>query len=155
MEYYLRLLEIRVKPGLSLAIFLSGFMMLLTPGKVGELVKSLLLRGAVGTPLTRSAPIVFAERLSDGLAMVFLPLSGCSRYPAGWPAVVVVLLVGCAVVVVLQYRRLAEAVFKRSKPSGRCKPRASPPHAVPQRLHPPAPASAGNGRRVGHCLLGR
>ena len=29
-HYYLRLLEIRVRTGLSLAIFLSGFMMLLT-----------------------------------------------------------------------------------------------------------------------------
>ena len=117
-HYYLRLLEIRVKPGLSLAIFLSGFMMLLTPGKVGELVKSLLLRGAVGTPLTRSAPIVFAERLSDGLAMVFLAAVGLLAYPAGWPAVVVVLLVGSAVVVVLQYRRLAEAVFERLETIG-------------------------------------
>ena len=117
-HYYLHLLEIRVKPGLSLAIFLSGFMMLLTPGKVGELVKSLLLRGAVGTPLARSAPIVFAERLSDGLAMVVLAAIGLLAYPAGWPAVVIVLLVGCAVVVVLQYRRLAEAVFRRLETIG-------------------------------------
>ena len=112
-HYYLRLLEVRVRPGLSLAIFLSGFMMVLTPGKVGELLKSFLLRGAAGTPLTRSAPIVFAERLSDGLAMVFLAAIGLLSYPAGWPAVAVVLLVGSAVVIVLQYRRLAEAVFNR------------------------------------------
>ena len=117
-HYYLQLLEIRVRPGVSLAIFLSGFMMLLTPGKVGELVKSLLLRGAVGTPLTRSAPIVFAERLSDGLAMVVLAAIGLLAYPAGWPAVVVVLLVGSVVVVVLQYRRLAEAIFERLETIG-------------------------------------
>ncbi len=112
-HYYLRLLDIRVPPGPSLAIFLSGFMMVLTPGKVGELLKSFLLRGAAGTPLTRSAPIIFAERFSDGLAMVALAAIGLLAYPAGWPAVVVLLLVGSAVVIVLQYRRLAEAVFKR------------------------------------------
>ena len=112
-QYYLRLLRIEVPRGASLAIFLSGFMMVLTPGKVGELLKSFLLRGAAGTPIARSAPIMFAERLSDGLALVMLAAVGLLYSPGGWPIVVLILLGGGTLVAICQSRRFAEALLSR------------------------------------------
>ncbi len=79
-EYYLRALDIRVSMRDSLAIFLSGLAMTITPGKVGELVKSLLLKDAAGTPIARSAPVVVAERLTDFLALVLLAGVGIGTY---------------------------------------------------------------------------
>jgi uncharacterized protein (TIRG00374 family) len=75
-QYYLRTIGVTVPRGRSLGIFLAAFPMVLTPGKVGELVKSYLLKAGTGTGMARSAPIVLAERITDGLAMFVLALAG-------------------------------------------------------------------------------
>ena len=81
-QYYLRLLGVSALSRRdSLMIFLAGFTMVMTPGKVGELLKSYLIRVRAGVPMTRTSPIIFAERLSDelrdlvrnGLAGVLVP----------------------------------------------------------------------------------
>ncbi len=79
-EYYLRTLDIRIRLRDSLSIFLSGLAMTITPGKVGELLKSLLLKEVAGTPMARSAPVVVAERLTDFLAVVMLAGVGIGTY---------------------------------------------------------------------------
>src|SRR6516162_2252418 len=43
-EYYLRVLGVRIAARDSLAVFLSGFALTVTPGKLGEAVKAFLLR---------------------------------------------------------------------------------------------------------------
>ena len=56
-EYYLALLSIRDVPRLeSATIFLSAFVMSITPGKAGEVFKSALLDSARGVPVATSAP---------------------------------------------------------------------------------------------------
>lgn len=81
-EFYLRRLGVRgLSRGTSLAIFLSGFALLLTPGKVGELVKSYLLKRTADAPIAHTAPIVMAERLTDGVAMALLCTLGLTAGP--------------------------------------------------------------------------
>ncbi len=75
-QYYLRTIGVTVPRRRSLGIFLAAFPMVLTPGKVGELLKSYLLKAGTGTGMARSAPIVLAERITDGLAMFVLALAG-------------------------------------------------------------------------------
>lgn len=53
-------------------VFLSGFAMGVTPGKMGEVVKAYYLREAHGTPYATSIPAVFAERVSDMVAVALL-----------------------------------------------------------------------------------
>lgn len=107
-EYYLRRLGIRgVTFPDSLAIFLSAFAMVLTPGKVGEVLKSYQLRQAYGVPMARSAPIVLAERLTDGVAMALLSAVGLSFYRQGWIIVAVTLLLMLGLATVAQMRPLA------------------------------------------------
>src|SRR5690348_9488422 len=43
-DYYLRCLDLRVPRLVSLKIFMAGLSMAITPGKVGELLKSYLLK---------------------------------------------------------------------------------------------------------------
>lgn len=74
--YYLRVLGIRVKPGDSLLVFLAGFALTVTPGKLGEAVKAFLLRASHGLPVARTAPIVIAERVTDLVALLLLALVG-------------------------------------------------------------------------------
>jgi uncharacterized protein (TIRG00374 family) len=74
--YYLRVLKIRVRTSDSLLVFLAGFALTVTPGKLGEAVKAFLLRESHKIPVVRTAPIVIAERVTDLLALLLLALVG-------------------------------------------------------------------------------
>jgi len=73
---YLRCLDMHVPVGDSGLIFVSGFALSATPGKVGEVLKSFLLKDRYDIPVARSAPIVVAERLTDFLGLSILALLG-------------------------------------------------------------------------------
>src|SRR5688572_9598313 len=61
-EYYLARLGIRGVDKLdSLLVFLSGFVLTVTPGKVGEVFKSAVLAQTHSVPAARTAPIIVAE----------------------------------------------------------------------------------------------
>ena len=64
-HYYLRHLGFAVPVGESVVVFLAGLTMSITPGKVGEVLKSVLLHQSRGTSIAATAPIVVAERLTD------------------------------------------------------------------------------------------
>ncbi|MCM8748228.1 flippase-like domain-containing protein [Thermomicrobiaceae bacterium CFH 74404] len=97
----------------SLGIFLAGFAMTITPGKVGEFLKSYLLRRATGTPVATTAPVVLAERLTDGLAMAILALlSAFAGIQAGWAGLALVLLLLLGGISLIQQRRMMLAFLR-------------------------------------------
>lgn len=111
-QYYLRVLGVHGLPTRrSFLIFFSGLSMVVTPGKVGEWLKSLLLKEATGTPVSASAPIVVAERLTDGLAMALLASGGLILYGYGWQALFLAVAGGLLIVGVCQHRPLARAII--------------------------------------------
>jgi uncharacterized protein (TIRG00374 family) len=111
-QYYLHLLAIReVRTRDSLGIFLSGMTMAMTPGKVGEFLKSYMLKQVSGTPMATTAPIVAAERLTDGLAMVGLAAIGMIVYPLGWQALAGIVVVTLAMVLIAQNRALVHTLL--------------------------------------------
>lgn len=76
----------------NLRIYIGGFALTTTPGKAGELARSLWLQ-PWGVPKAQSVAVFFAERLLDLLAILFLCALGLAAYPAGrW------LIVGCLIV---------------------------------------------------------
>lgn len=79
-ERYLRRLEIRVPTSVSVRVFVAGMAMTVTPGKVGELLKSYLLHEAAGVPASRSAPVVLVERLTDLISLVALASIGVAAF---------------------------------------------------------------------------
>jgi uncharacterized membrane protein YbhN (UPF0104 family) len=108
-DYYLRRLGMGagVSHGDSALLFTSGMVMAVTPGKVGEVFKSYLLKRVNGTPISASAPIVLAERLTDGLGMLVLMAVGLNLYPPARPLFWVLLIAGLIGIGALQYRPLA------------------------------------------------
>lgn len=106
-ELYLRRLGVRIPLSDSLKIFLSGFSLTVTPGKVGEVLKAYLLRESHGIPMARTAPTVVAERATDLLALVALALVGVQALGGNarilWAAVA---LVG-ALVALASWKRFA------------------------------------------------
>ena len=87
-DYYLRSMDMGrgVSRWDSALLFTSGMLMAVTPAKVGEVLKSALLKRINGTPVSASAPIVLAERITDGLAMLLLMASGLTLYAPARPA---------------------------------------------------------------------
>lgn len=83
-EFYLARLDIRGIPKLeSLLVFLSGFVLTVTPGKVGEVFKSALLAERRGIPMARTAPIVIADRVTDVIGIAVLIAIGSAGFAGG------------------------------------------------------------------------
>jgi uncharacterized membrane protein YbhN (UPF0104 family) len=83
-QYYLgRLGVAHVPRGDSLLVFLSGFVLTVTPGKLGEVFKSAVLARTHQVPVERTAPIVVAERLTDVIAIVLLVIVGSLGFSGG------------------------------------------------------------------------
>jgi len=112
-DYYLRRLECGtgVNPFTSGLIFTAGMVMAVTPGKLGEVFKSYLLRRVNGTAISRSAPIVLAERLTDGLAMLLLMALGMTLYPPARIFFVTLLAATFIGIVIVQNQALATALI--------------------------------------------
>ncbi len=79
-EYYLRKLNIKITGKESRSIFFSGLAMSATPGKLGELLKSYLLKKISGEPVSKTAPVIFAERLTDLVSLIILAFVGALFY---------------------------------------------------------------------------
>jgi len=113
-QRYLAKLEIEVPTGRSFAIFVAGLTMTITPAKLGELLKSGLLKRAYDVPVRRAGPIVLAERVTDATGVVVLAVvAGASG--RNWPLLVAAVIAVLAVVLVVRspllerFARLVEA----------------------------------------------
>jgi len=86
----------------SLTIFTAGLTMTISPAKLGEVLKSGLLRRSFGVPVSRSAPIVVVERITDALGVVVLAAAGGAGAASRWPLVAVALVGSLGLVVLLR-----------------------------------------------------
>jgi uncharacterized membrane protein YbhN (UPF0104 family) len=100
-QRYLAKLAIEVPTGRSFAIFVAGLTMTVTPAKLGELLKCGLLRRSFGVPIRRSAPVVLAERVTDGTGVVVLAVVGGAG-TRSWPLLLAALIAVVGVVVVIR-----------------------------------------------------
>ncbi len=115
-QLYLSALEVELPRGRSLAVFLVGFLLSVTPGKAGELGKAWLVRELGGGPALRVVPAVLAERVTDLQGVVLLAALGALFFPGGpWFAVAVVAVVA-VLSALLAWRAAAEWLFRRLEP---------------------------------------
>ncbi len=92
-EYYLKILDVKLHKLDSLSIFMSGLIMSVTPGKMGELLKSYLVKQVNGTSISKTAPIVFAERATDFLSLTILALAGAYFYDYGKNIIIIIAVI--------------------------------------------------------------
>jgi glycosyltransferase 2 family protein len=114
-EFYLARLDIRGIPKMdSFLTFLSGFVLTVTPGKVGEVFKSFILFEAHDVAMTKTAPIVVAERATDVIGIVVLIVFGAAFGFGGglvWAGIGAGLVLGLLVVVANRKLSLAMIGF--------------------------------------------
>ncbi len=75
-QYYLRRIGVDLSHTQSFGVFLAGFTLTATPGKIGEAVKGVFINDIDGTPLAKTVPVVVSERVTDLLAMIVLAALG-------------------------------------------------------------------------------
>jgi glycosyltransferase 2 family protein len=82
-QYYVRRLNWGVPWGPSLVAFFASFAFTATPGKAGEVIKSVLLRTRYNVPLAEGAGVLVVERLGDLLAVLILAAGGLTLLADG------------------------------------------------------------------------
>jgi uncharacterized protein (TIRG00374 family) len=111
-HYYLGQIGVQGYPlWRSARLFVAGFPLAVTPGKVGEALKGVWLNKETDAPIPSGIAVVLAERISDGLAVLVLSSLGMIAYPRFWPAFAAVLLVLSAIIIISQIRPLALALL--------------------------------------------
>ncbi|MEM7536614.1 MAG: lysylphosphatidylglycerol synthase transmembrane domain-containing protein [Chloroflexota bacterium] len=108
-NWYMGLLEVDISRWDSTRIFGIGMLMVMTPGKAGEFLKSYMVRNVSGTPMSVTAPAVLAERVTDGMAMLLLASIGLFAFPnqtARIVATIVAIGFVCGIIII-QIRPLA------------------------------------------------
>jgi uncharacterized protein (TIRG00374 family) len=114
-EYYLHVLGIRVPRSESFGVFISSLSMSVTPGKMGELVKSYFLKSLRAVPISKSAPVVFAERITDFLDLLIISIIGA--YSIGYEkrVIIVVALIFIAGIGIIASRSLSMRIIRTSE----------------------------------------
>ncbi len=106
-DYYLSILKIKVHKIDSLSIFMSGLIMSITPGKMGELLKAYLVKEITKTPISKTAPIIFVERITDFISLLIIALFGAYIFNFGREIVIGVSVFFLIIVVIISIKKVA------------------------------------------------
>jgi uncharacterized protein (TIRG00374 family) len=115
-QYYLRRIDVNLSHTDSFSIFLAGFTLTTTPGKIGEAVKGFFIRDIDGTPVAKTVPVVVSERVTDLLALVLLAMIGFTIGINTGDQLLTVILLGGVVFVgalVLSQKSFYQKILKR------------------------------------------
>jgi uncharacterized protein (TIRG00374 family) len=111
-EMYLEALGVpHIPRATGVPIFLSGFAMSVTPGKVGEVIKAYNVRRETGAPIERVSGAVVAERATDAFAMLVLALIGATQYSYGRLFVVAVVIMSAAALLAVRQPRIVRKII--------------------------------------------
>ena len=105
-HYYLRLIGVNVDFKENIIIFFSGFSMTITPGKLGELLKTYMLKQKYNIPISVTAPLVFGERLTDAISMLILSCIGFTVFNYGLNVIIIFMIIIIIGIMVVQNKEL-------------------------------------------------
>ena len=83
-EIFLRSLKINLPFWESFGLYFATYLMVITPGKIGEVFKAGILRERHGVNLSLGLPVVLAERIYDFLAVLALAVAGVFFWPGSF-----------------------------------------------------------------------
>ena len=99
----------------SARLFVAGFPLAMTPGKVGEVLKGVWVKQMTGLPVAKGVSAIVAERISDGLAVLLLSTLGVIAYPQYWLAFLIILTILVGVIVISQIKIVAHYLLDFSE----------------------------------------
>lgn len=107
----MRLLDVEISRKKSFKIFLAGLTMTISPGRFGEVIKSLFIKMIDGAAIARTAPIVIAERFTDFIAFLILSAWGAATFATGGKVLLISAGITVAVIVIVGTRRIAQPLL--------------------------------------------
>ena len=92
----------------NLKIYMSGFALSITPGKVGELIKSQLLKNKFGIPREKTAPIVLVEQLYNIIGIIGVSILGLWYFEFGAHIILIAASLLVIILILISSKRLFE-----------------------------------------------
>ena len=112
-HFLLKNCEIHVPLKKSILVFLSGPVFEITPGQIGALVKSQLLKTSCNTPRTKTVPIVVIEKVYDLIGAVLASIIGIVILGMDFYLIIIAILVLATIFFFVYYRPASEIFFKQ------------------------------------------
>lgn len=106
-DFYCSLINVKLKKTDSLSIFMSGLVMSITPGKIGELLKVYLVKEVTNEPISKTAPIIFAERITDFLSLLLIAIIGSYTFDYGTGLTLGVIVFFIVVIIIISNKKLS------------------------------------------------
>ena len=106
-NFYLNLLKIKISFRDSFLIFMGSLVMLATPGALGELFKSYLIKQITGDQISKTAPIVFSERITDLISVIIIALAGAIIYNYGILIMSLLIIMFCALILFISNKSIS------------------------------------------------
>ena len=113
-HWYLKLLGHRINRFPNFLVFLSGFALTVTPGKVGEFLKAYIVKERFQVPYTASTAVLLMERFTDLAAIVLLSCLGLSLHFFHWTVAMLPVLALFAVLMLIRNRTIAGWVIDQT-----------------------------------------
>lgn len=107
-QYYLKIVNVKLHLKDSLSIFMSGLVMSVTPGKFGELLKAYLIKQVNNTPISKTAPIIVAERATDFLSLTLIAIAGAYVFEYDKSILIIISIIIISFILLLTNKTLSE-----------------------------------------------
>ena len=112
-HFLLKNCEIHVPLKKSILVFLSGPAFEITPGQIGALVKSQILKTSSNIPRTKTVPIIVVEKVYDLIGAVLASIIGIVILGLEPHLIVIAILVLVTIFFFVYYRPASEIFFKQ------------------------------------------
>jgi uncharacterized protein (TIRG00374 family) len=114
-DYYLSLVRVKINKFDSLSIFLSGLIMSVTPAKLGEVLKSVLVKEVTGEPISKTAPIIVAERITDFLSLLIISIVGAYLFEYGGKVTIIIAVFFIMLILIISNKKIALPIINFSE----------------------------------------
>ena len=112
-HFLLKNCEIDISLTKNITVFLSGLAFEITPGKLGALMKSQILKTSFNIPRTKTAPIVLVEKVYDLIGAILASIIGIIILGMDTYLIIIAILVLSVIFFFVYYRPASELFFKR------------------------------------------
>ena len=112
-HFLLKNCEIHIPLKKSILVFLSGPAFEITPGQIGALVKSQILKTSSNIPRTKTVPIIVVEKVYDLIGAVLASIIGIAVLGMEPHLIIIAILVLVTIFFFVYYRPASEIFFKQ------------------------------------------
>ena len=115
LKWHLLLKKNKIKIPLkkSILIWFSGSALTITPGQIGELIKSQLLKNIFNVSRSKTAPIIFAEKFYDLTGAIVVSIVGIIVLDIDQNLIFLSLIILSVLFFLIYYRPLFEFILKK------------------------------------------